>query len=70
MMIFRKLSGDGLISLTSTGYSLSAGRLVNPSLQVADYSICPHLLYQRSVLDREDLVTVIVKANRQYLPYS
>lgn len=58
--------GDGLIIATptgSTGYSLSAGGpVVNPSLQVLVITpICPHLLYQRSVIvNREDLVSVIV----------
>ncbi len=58
--------GDGLIIASptgSTGYSLSAGGpVVNPSLQVLLITpICPHLLYQRSVIvNREDLVSVIV----------
>jgi NAD+ kinase len=58
--------GDGLIIATptgSTGYSLSAGGpVVNPSLQLLLITpICPHLLYQRSVIvNREDLVSVIV----------
>ena len=58
--------GDGLIIASptgSTGYSLSAGGpVVNPSLQVLLITpICPHLLYQRSVIvNQEDLVSVIV----------
>ncbi len=58
--------GDGLIIATptgSTGYSLSAGGpVVNPSLQLLLVTpICPHLLYQRSVIvDRNDLVSIVV----------
>lgn len=58
--------GDGLIIATptgATGYSLSAGGpVVNPSLQVLLITpICPHLLYQRSVIvDHEDLISVSV----------
>lgn len=60
--------GDGIIIASptgSTGYSLSAGGpVVNPALKVLLVTpICPHLLYQRSVVvDERDIVTVIVSS--------
>ncbi len=58
--------GDGVIIASptgSTGYSLSAGGpVVHPALSVLVVTpICPHLLYQRSVIvNKDDLVTVII----------
>jgi len=58
--------GDGMIIASptgSTGYSLSAGGpILNPMLKALVITpICPHLLYQRSVVvHMEDLVTVNV----------
>ncbi|NMB35727.1 MAG: NAD(+)/NADH kinase [Firmicutes bacterium] len=58
--------GDGVIIASptgSTGYSLSAGGpVVHPALNVLVVTpICPHLLYQRSVIvDKDDLVTVTI----------
>lgn len=58
--------GDGVIIASptgSTGYSLSAGGpVVHPALNVLVVTpICPHLLYQRSVIvNKDDLVTVII----------
>ncbi len=60
--------GDGIIVATptgSTGYSLSAGGpVLNPSLKTLIITpICPHLLYQRSVIvGEEEVVTVIVNS--------
>lgn len=58
--------GDGVIIASptgSTGYSLSAGGpVVNPDLNILLITpICPHLLYQRSVVvNKDDVVTVVV----------
>jgi NAD+ kinase len=58
--------GDGMIIASptgSTGYSLSAGGpILNPALNALVITpICPHLLYQRSVIvDRDDVVKIIV----------
>jgi NAD+ kinase len=58
--------GDGIIIASptgSTGYSLSAGGpVVNPALNILLITpICPHLLYQRSVVvNKDDVVTVVV----------
>jgi len=58
--------GDGMIIASptgSTGYSLSAGGpIVHPGLNVLVVTpICPHLLYQRSVIvDKEDIISIDV----------
>jgi NAD+ kinase len=58
--------GDGVIIASptgSTGYSLSAGGpVINPFLNVLVITpICPHLLYQRSVIvDQNDVVSLTV----------
>lgn len=58
--------GDGVIIASptgSTGYSLSAGGpVINPSLKVLVVTpICPHLLYQRSVVvDKDDTISILV----------
>ena len=58
--------GDGMIIASptgSTGYSLSAGGpVLNPALKALVITpICPHLLYQRSVVvNMEDMVTINV----------
>ncbi|NLJ55924.1 MAG: NAD(+)/NADH kinase [Firmicutes bacterium] len=58
--------GDGVIISSptgSTGYSLSAGGpVVHPALNVLVVTpICPHLLYQRSVIvNKNDVVTATV----------
>jgi NAD+ kinase len=58
--------GDGMIIASptgSTGYSLSAGGpVLNPALYALVITpICPHLLYQRSVIvDKDDVVTITV----------
>ena len=62
--------GDGVIIASptgSTGYSLSAGGpVVNPDLNLLLITpICPHLLYQRSVVVNEkDMVTVMVTTKK------
>ncbi len=58
--------GDGMIIASptgSTGYSLSAGGpVVHPGLSVLVITpICPHLLYQRSVIvAKEDIISIDV----------
>jgi NAD+ kinase len=58
--------GDGVIIASptgSTGYSLSSGGpIVNPFLKVLVVTpICPHLLYQRSVIvNQDDVVTLTI----------
>jgi NAD+ kinase len=58
--------GDGVIIASptgSTGYSISAGGpVVHPALNVLVVTpICPHLLYQRSVIvNKDDVATVII----------
>lgn len=62
--------GDGMIIASptgSTGYSLSAGGpVVNPALKALVITpICPHLLYQRSVIVTPDDVVTIIVATEQ-----